>query len=101
MNKKELNFLLVDEDISQAVVSDKLGVRAEDVALFVRKHGIRQCDACKKRYFEPIDITDTTCARCFQLIMADFNLEFMADIGAIDDNDIAVIRKRINNVLSD
>lgn len=99
MNK--LKYLLTDEDISEDVVAHKLGVKTSDVADYVQSFGIRQCDTCKKRYFEPDHIRDLTCLRCFNLALADFNLEFMTEIGAINEQEAIKIRDKIKNITSD
>ena len=97
---KELEFLLVDEDIPQPKVAKHLSIAQEAIPAYVQQYGIRQCEVCTKRYFVPDDINDTICPRCFQLVMADHNLEFMVDIGAIEPASILEIRKKIRKITS-
>ena len=97
---KNINALLRYTSISLSDAAALLGTEEKDVEQYVQNYGIRQCESCKKRYFEPDDINDTLCGTCFQLGFAEHNLEFMSEIGAVDEDESTRVRASIKKETS-
>ena len=98
---KNINTLLQYESISLSDAAELLGEKEASIEKYVQNYGVRQCEQCRKRYFEPADINDTLCSTCFQLGFAEFNLEFMVDIDAIDEDESSEIRESIKKETSE